>query len=155
MVHHSDLRLEPITADNWRTTLSVRTTPSQLEFVADYEPVALVILSKCFVRPGDIDWFPFAITINKKTVGVVALASSRNRCEILHLVIDRDQQGKGLGTASVHLLVDYIRKSWAEVETVSLTVHPDNQVAQHIYSACGFVATGELKDSQQVMEMPL
>lgn len=44
--------LEPIDARNWRESLGVRVAEEQLRFVADHQPVALVILAKCYVQPG-------------------------------------------------------------------------------------------------------
>ncbi|MFK7914177.1 MAG: GNAT family N-acetyltransferase [Pseudomonadales bacterium] len=151
----SNLKLEPINNLNWRKTLGVRTTPGQLEFVADFEPVALVILSKSYVRAGSVDWHPFMITMAGATVGVVALTHHETRCEIFHLVVDRNRQGQGLGKASVVLLVDHVRETWPEVDSLELTVHPNNEVARHMYASCGFVSTGEFKDSEPVMAMTL
>ncbi len=96
----NDLALVPISNLNWRKTLQVRTTPNQLKFVADFEPVALVILSKSYVRAGNVDWHPLAITADDATIGVVALTHQKTRCEIFHLVIDCDLQGRGLGKDS-------------------------------------------------------
>lgn len=150
-----ELALEPISNLNWRKTLGVRTHPAQLKFVADHEPVALVILSKSFVRAGNVDWYPFAITMNGAPVGVVGLTHNERTCKIFHLVIDREQQDRGLGKASVSLIVDYVRKNWPTVQNIALTVHPQNEKAMHVYTACGFATTGELEDSEPVMVMAL
>ncbi len=142
-------------ASNWRQALRVRTTPAQLKYVADYEPVALVILAKCQVRAGGVNWHPLAITKDNTIVGVVAITHQANRCEIFHLVIDRQHQGQGLGKAAVLRVVEYISAAWPTVETITLTVHPENQVATMVYLACGFVATGELRDAEPVMKLSI
>lgn len=50
-----------ITQANWRQAVAIRVGDHQLRFIAEYEPVALVILSKAFVRVADVDWWPFLI----------------------------------------------------------------------------------------------
>jgi len=47
---------------NWRASLAVEVAPQQLPSVAGYQPVALVILAKAYIRPGDLDWEPVALS---------------------------------------------------------------------------------------------
>jgi len=96
------LRLVPLDLHNWRASLAVEVLADQLRFVAGYQPVALVILAKAYVRPGDLDWEPLALITKGSVVGVVALAHSPTRTELLHLAIDADTQGRGLGSAAWH-----------------------------------------------------
>src|SRR5437868_4771150 len=53
--------LVPITRANWRDATAVRVGQGQQRFIAAYEPVALVILSKAFLRVGDVDWWPYLV----------------------------------------------------------------------------------------------
>ena len=62
MENPSPLELAPIDQHNWRAALAVEVTSGQLAFVAGYQPVALVILAKAYVRSGDLGWEPLAIT---------------------------------------------------------------------------------------------
>ncbi len=151
----AQLNLEPICDQNWREANGVRVAPGQLKFVADHEPVALVILSKAFVRLGNVDWYPYLITTTKETIGVVAITQNSDRCEIYHLLIDQKVQGKGYGKASVLALIKHIRETWQQTAAISLTVHPNNQVAMHVYKSCGFNPTGDFKNSEPVMELRL
>lgn len=66
-------RLVPITHDNWRRAAAVRVADGQLQFVAAYEPVALVLLAKAFVRLGDRNWWPYVIEDAGQVVGVLGL----------------------------------------------------------------------------------
>ncbi len=151
----NDIKLVPIDKTNWRSALAVKTTHSQLEFVADHEPVALVILSKSYVRAGGVDWYPFTITLNDTVVGVVAITHHAKRCGIFHLVIDSQKQGQGLGKASVKKIVEYIRLTWPECKAVELTVHPRNKIAKTVYCSCGFIDTGEMRDEEPLYELVL
>ncbi len=151
----NQLSLEPITRSNWRSTLEVKTTPDQLLFVADYEPIALVILAKSYVNADGKEWRPLAIKETDNVVGVVAVAQHANECEIFHLVIDQEFQGRGIGKASVKLLLDYIRREVPDCKKVSLTVHPDNERARHIYQTSGFHDSGRNRYSEPVLELAL
>ncbi len=81
------LRLAPIDQHNWRAAVAVQVSPEQVQLVAGHQPVALVILAKAYVRPGDLDWEPLAVTAASSVVGVVALAHARTHTELLHLAI--------------------------------------------------------------------
>jgi len=50
--------LAEIDESNWRRALAVEVRADQVPFVADHQPVALVILSKCYLRPGGYTWTP-------------------------------------------------------------------------------------------------
>jgi RimJ/RimL family protein N-acetyltransferase len=75
--------------------------------VADFEPVALVILAKTFVRVG-LDWWPLVIEDAGTTLGVVALVDERRhhaQLALFHLLFDRDHRRRGHGRAAVQALV--------------------------------------------------
>jgi ribosomal protein S18 acetylase RimI-like enzyme len=134
------LALDPITRVNWRATLEVRVAPGQLRFVADREPVAMVILSKAFVRVADLDWHPFAIALDGEIVGVVALVDERERdgCwSVYHLVIDARRQRQGIGRMAVRALIVHARSTGAD--RLRLTVHPENTAAIALYESEGFL----------------
>jgi len=154
-MQNAKLQLVPLDVSNWRNALQVRTTPKQLAYVADFEPVALVILAKSYVRPGNLDWYPLAIMLDNEIVGVVALAHNSEHCMLYHLVIDSSKQGQGLGKASIAVIVDYIRENFSRCNTVSLTVHQDNHLARHIYLSFGFQTTGKMRDFESVLEYVL
>ena len=135
---------------NWRAALDVQVTPDQLQYVAGHHPVALVILAKAYVRPGDLEWEPLAVTLGMSVVAVVALAHAITYTELLHLAVDAPRQGQGLGSAAVELLVAHVRETRPDAEDVRLTVHPENTCAQHLYRSRGFIPTGEIRDGEPV-----
>ncbi|MBC7373452.1 MAG: GNAT family N-acetyltransferase [Frankiales bacterium] len=144
------LRLVPIDQQNWRASLAVKVSPDQLRFVAGYQPVALVILAKAYVRPGDLDWEPLALTSKGVVVGVVALAHSPTRTEMLHLAIDAGTQGRGMGSAAVPLVLTHIGRTRPGCDEVRLTVHPENERAQRLYRSSGFLPNGQMRDGEAV-----
>lgn len=144
------LRLVPLDLHNWRASLAVEVLADQLRFVAGYRPVALVILAKAYVRPGDLDWEPLALITKGSVVGVVALAHSPTRTELLHLAIDADTQGRGLGSAAMALVLAHISQTRPDCEEVSLTVHPENERGQRLYRRSGLLPNGQVRDGEPV-----
>jgi diamine N-acetyltransferase len=144
------VELVPITRDNWRRAAAVRAANGQLRFVADYEPVALVILSKAFVRVADLDWWPHLIEDAGRAVGVVALVDERQMSgglALFHLLIDADQQRRGYGRAAVRRVVQFAR-DLEDCNRVRLTVHPENRVAIDLYQSEGFIVDGVEADGE-------
>lgn len=135
---------------NWRAALEVQVTPDQLQYVAGHQPVALVILAKAYVRPGELDWEPLAITLGASVVAVVALAHAPSHTELLHLAVDAPRQGQRVGSAAVQLLVAHVIKTRPDAQDVRLTVHPENKPAQRLYRSQGFLPNGESRDGEPV-----
>lgn len=150
-----DIQLEKIDAANWREALEIRAGAGQLEFVADHEPVALVMLSKSYVRPGGLTWEPFGIRCGGKMVGIVALAHAGSTCEVFHLLIDHSRQGEGFGTVAMQAVVSHVTSEMPRVSELVLTVHPRNEPALGLYRSLGFRATGEHRDSEPIWRLKL
>jgi len=142
--------LVPITRDNWRRAAAVRVAAGQLRFVADHEPVALVILSKAFVRVADLDWWPYLVEDAGRVVGVVALVDEQQRTgglALFHLVIDADQQRRGYGRAALRRAVE-LANGLEHCDRLRLTVHPENAAAIALYRSEGFVPDGVEPDGE-------
>lgn len=145
------MQLVAIDASNWRAAARVTVTDDQLAFVAAYQPVALVILAKSYVRAGGWAWDPLAVVDDDGAiVGVAALAArSPSSVELFHLAIDQAAQRRGLGTTAVELAVRRaIEQGFAVME---LTVDPHNETARQLYERVGFVATGATRDGEPVL----
>ncbi|MFT4166587.1 MAG: GNAT family N-acetyltransferase [Microlunatus sp.] len=145
----------PVTGENWREGLGVRVAPGQLRFIADHEPVVLVILAKAYVRVGGVDWQPLLIRHEGRTVGVVALVDERdpNRaCSIYHLLIDRHHQRSGHGRAALRQLVRQA-SCGEDCDRIRLTVHPENLAAIGLYQSEGFVIDGADEDGELRMSL--
>jgi diamine N-acetyltransferase len=152
----TSVRVVEIDGGNWRNALEVRVTPEQLAFVADHQPVALVILAKAYVRPGEREWEPLAIEDDAgQIVGVVALAHSAETCEMQNLVIDAAHQRQGLGGRAVTAIVEYVKSHRPQCREMWLTVHPQNDAAQRLYAKAGFADTGEQRDGEPIWRLTL
>lgn len=150
------VELVPINANNWRGTLAVRVSEQQLRFVADHQPVALVILAKAYVRPGGHDWEPLAIVERPSgIIGVVAFAHAPTESEMVNLVVDERSQGRGLGGAAVEAAVEHVRLRRPACRTLTLTVQPENEGALRLYRRHGFEPTGSFRRGEPVLARDL
>ena len=147
--------LVAVTGENWREGLGVRVAPGQLRFIADHEPVALVILAKAYVGVGGLDWQPLLIRHEGRTVGVVALVDDRARHReyaVYHLLIDRDLQRSGYGRAALRQLIRRAGSSTG-CDRIRLTVHPENHGAIRLYQSEGFGIDGVDDDGELRMSL--
>lgn len=150
--------LREVTRENWRTTLRLAVRPDQQRFVADHAPIALVTLAKAYVRPGGLNWTPYAIYAGERAVGMLALACAPSRadeCWIYHFFIDQAEQGRGYGRAALAALVALARAERPACRHIRLTVHPENRGAQRLYAGAGFRPTGAKQDGEPVYELSL
>lgn len=69
------------------------------------------------------------------------------------LMIDKDQQGKGYGTASLKLLVD-LAKSW-NLPRVTASVGQGENSAMSFYEAFGFHQTGAVQHDEIVISLTI
>lgn len=129
------MRLEPITATNWRAAGALRTAPQQLHLVADYEPVAFMILARSFLGYQGGVWHPLAV-YNDDLVGVMAVVDEGSTWALRTLMIDERFQRRGHGRAAVLSAIDFARERGAE--SLRLTVHPSNVAAIALYESLGF-----------------
>lgn len=145
----ADVVLEVIDASNWREALGVRVHDSQLAFVADYQPVALVILAKCFVRPGGRRWEPFLVRDGRGVaVGVFALEHGAAGCELRNFAIEASRQGEGLGAAAARAVIQRAIQRKNDCEELLVSAHPENHAAHNAYRSAGFAHTGEIRNGE-------
>lgn len=150
-----DLHLASIDQHNWQASLAVEVTPDQLPHVAGYQPVALVILAKAYIRPGDLDWEPLVLTSEGSIIGVLALAHSPTQTELRHLAIDARKQGRGMGYRAVELVLSHVSETRPACQQVRLTVHAANERAQRLYRRAGFLPNGQTRGGEPIWVLDL
>jgi len=129
------VKLEPITAANWRAAGALRVAAGQLEMVAGYEPVAFVILARSYLGFENAVSHPL-VAIADEPVGVLALIEQGETWTMRNLMIDARFQRRGHGRAVVLSAIDFARNRGGEV--LQLTVHPSNAAAIGLYESLGF-----------------
>jgi diamine N-acetyltransferase len=152
------ITLREITHANWRATLSLAVYPEQQRFIADYAPIAAIVLAKAYVRPDGLVWAPYAIYADAEIIGLVALAyapGSWDEYWIYHFFIDRSHQGQGYGKAAFQTFIQLIRELHPHCRQLNLTVHPENSRAQTLYTSLGFQPDGRELWGELVYSMPI
>src|SRR3954466_8054398 len=147
--------LREIDESNWEQALTVEVRGDQVQFVAAYQPVALVILSKCYVRPGGRTWLPYLAIDDDVPVGVAAVALGDERAQLRHVAIDHRRQGEGLGRRMVDALVATISRTKPTCRSIVVTTHPDNKAALSLYESAGFSRTGAMSGIEPVLALEL
>lgn len=143
----SGLSLREVTQENWRATLSLAVFPEQQRFIAAYVPIAAIALAKAYIRPGGLVWVPYAFYAGMEMVGFTELAyepGSLDNYWIFHFFIDHHYQGRGYGTQTLRLFLQFIKDHHPQCQALRLTVHPENVHAQHLYTRAGFRPTGAM-----------
>jgi diamine N-acetyltransferase len=136
------VRLEEVSASNWRAVAEVAPRPEQERFVA---PVTRYL---CLCHYGG-DWHPLAIVDGDEVVGHVMWAEdpADRAIWIGGLVIDARHQGRGVGRAAIAAMTD---RFVSAPGGLALSYEPENVVARQLYASLGFVETGEREGDEIV-----
>lgn len=150
------ITFQQVTQQNWRETLSLSVHPDQQRFVSDYSPVTLIGLAKAYIRPMDFVWVPYAIYADERMIGFLELAFAPTKDDdfwIFHFFIDHHHQGQGYGKGALRSFIDHMKINYPTCQSLRLTVHPENQRAEHLYSNAGFKPTGEMAFGEPVYKL--
>jgi diamine N-acetyltransferase len=140
-----DIELRAVTQANWREALRLAVSPDQQRFVAEYAPIVAVALAKAYLNLDGATWVPYAISAGTTMVGFVALAYQSGTTDqywIVHCFIDQRYQGRGYGQAALQRFIELVTQQHPTCQLLQLTVHPENERAQRLYTAAGFRPTG-------------
>lgn len=154
----SNITIREVTRDNWQEALRLAVHPEQQRFVADYTPIAAIALAKAYIRPGGLTWIPYAFYTDTAMIGFAELAyesGSEENYWLFHFFIDSRYQGQGYGKQALQTLLRFVKEHFIECRAIQLTVHPQNEPAIHLYTAAGFLATGEERWGETVYRLSL
>ena len=144
-----NLKLVPVTADNWKTALFLTTDPER-KIPLDEQWIAnnAFSLVQCQYDP---DWDCRLMMDGEQAVGFVFFGYWReeDRYILCRYMIDVKHQGKGYGTAFLPLAVELIRSQYG-CRDVYTSVHDDNTHAVHLYRKFGFVPTAQMDADERV-----
>ena len=134
-----------MTPDNWRACAAVTPETGQLTFVA---PVSHY-LALCHYGGT---WQPLALYAEEQVVGFAmwGVDDEDGSHWIGGLVVDRAQQGRGLGRSAVAELVRFLATR-PGCRQIALSYQADNHRARGLYAAAGFRETGEVSDDGELV----
>ena len=140
------VELRGIGEDNFLDAFDLKLAPGQERFVS--HPIRS--LAQAYVYRNQCQ--PFGIYSEGKMIGYVMVIYDHDvpEYDIWHMMIDRSMQGRGLGSAALDCVIDYIRtKPFGDSGRVALTCNKDNPAARKLYERKGFRATG-VEDGDEI-----
>lgn len=144
-----DLKLIPVTADNWRTAVFLTTDPERkIPLDEKWLTSNAFSLLQCHY---DQDWDCRLLVDEETAVGFVFFGYWReeDRYLLCRYMIDVKYQGKGYGKAFLPLVIRMIRAQYG-CRDVYTSVHDDNTHALHLYTSLGFERTEEMDADERV-----
>lgn len=93
-------------------------------------------LSDCFNQ----DYFHWVIEENDKIAGFIVVKNNMDHADIMQIVINKNDQGKKLGTALLDLTLLELKK--IGINTVFLEARKSNIAAMRLYEKAGFQRAG-------------
>lgn len=147
-----EVRLENVTARNWRAVARLKLAPEQKNLVASN-------LYSIAQSKFDPNAHPRAVYAGKELVGFLMYnvweeKDKTREASIYRFMIDREYQGRGYGRAALTKAFDEIRAT-PGVKKVSIGYMPENQIAKQFYASFGFVEVGTDEDGEIEAELTL
>ncbi|MGZ6388181.1 MAG: GNAT family N-acetyltransferase [Ktedonobacterales bacterium] len=152
------IELRDVTQENWREALRLTVQPDHQRFISDYTPIVALALAKAYVRPGGAIWAPYLIYASTTMVGFVELAYEPDTLDeywIFHFFIDRRYQGRGYGRVALLRLIERVKHEHPHCQMLQLVVHPENDLAQRLYTSAGFLPTGSERWGEPAYQLAL
>ena len=146
--------LRPIGESNRQAIEALRVSPSQQRFVSGVAES----LREAADHP-DAHALYWAVYADDTPVGFVMIADEVESAEYVphylwKLLIDERYQGRGFGTATLDLIVEYFRgRPGVEVLTTSARQGDGSPIG--FYERYGFQRTGEVSDDEVVLRLRL
>lgn len=153
-----EMRLRPVTTENWGEALRLGVAPEQQRFLADYTSVVALGLAKAYIGLGGATWEASLIYAGEMMVGFVELAyepDTPHQYWVFHYFIDQRYQGRGYGRAALAHFISHVREHHPDCQMLQLVVHPENARAQRLYTSAGFRPTGALRWGEPVFQLSL
>lgn len=148
-----NLKLVPVTSDNWRDAAFL-TTDSSKKYPLDEEWIAnnCYSLLQCNY---DSDWDCRLLMDEEKAVGFAFYGLDRDSGHYLlcRYMIDFQYQGRGYGKAFLPMVIRQILDQY-HCEDIYTSVHDDNARAVRLYTSFGFEPTQEMDAEERFYILP-
>ena len=144
-----DLKLVPVTAENWRNAVFLTTDPGR-KMPLDEQWITSNAFSLVQCR-YDPDWDCRLLMDGDKAVGFVCYGYWReeDRYLLCRYMIDVKYQHSGYGRAFLPMVVEQIRQQY-QCRDVYTSVHDDNVHALHLYATFGFERTEKMDAEERI-----
>jgi len=141
--------LEAVGEGNRTAILALELLPEQQGFVASNAE------SLVEARQDD-EAIARAVVAAGRVVGFLMYSAPEDDDEAItyRFMIDRRQQGKGLGRAAVAKALEEIAQV-SHIQRVSICYEPENEAARRLYAGFGFVEQGLDEDNEMIAVLEL
>nr|WP_212647218.1 GNAT family N-acetyltransferase [Enterococcus sp. 9E7_DIV0242]OTP13620.1 hypothetical protein A5888_003098 [Enterococcus sp. 9E7_DIV0242] len=144
----NNVQLKPVTQETIDACLALKVMDDQEHFVAPVaKSLAYAYVNQEYCRP-------FGIYDGEKLVGYVSTIydpSDGMYC-IWHMLIDKEEQGKGYGIAGLERVIAYFQSApFGKGTSIGLSCDEHNQRALNVYHKLGFKENGEKDDEGEVI----
>ncbi|WP_292060991.1 N-acetyltransferase [Mesorhizobium sp.] len=141
--------LEPVGEGNRRAVQELELLPEQQDFVASNA-------DSLEEAEEDDEAIARAVVAAGHVVGFLMYSApdDDNEATIYRFMIDRREQGKGLGRAAVAKVLEQIARL-GHIHRVAICYEPNNEAARRLYAGFGFVEQGFDEDDEMIAVLEL
>ena len=128
------IRLEPITADNWKACIALELAPHQEGFV----PSNLYSIAESQFYSGTMSRAIY--NEEEQLVGYALWGRDvlTNKWKVFRIMIDKSYQHNGYGKAAMQVIIEKIAQE-PDGREILICYQNDNEVARKLYTQLGFV----------------
>lgn len=144
------IRLKPITKENYRGCIELKTTKEQEKFVA---PNWYSLLEAAYEESRQA----FAIYYQEEMIGFLLFSYyeadedyAKESWWIERFMIDHRFQQKGYGSQSMEAAIEWFRQT-IQAKELRISSVKENTIAKQMYEGFGFTATGEFVNDETVL----
>jgi diamine N-acetyltransferase len=145
-----NLKLQPVTAENWQALIKLKVRDDQKNFVAsNLYSIAEAQFGDDF--EGHWNLFPFGIYDGETPVGFLMYGLNFGHPEyqafIIRLMVDDKYQGRGYGRFGMEKMLNVFRAD-ERIRAVGISYEPENSVARKLYASLGFLEPGKMLEDE-------
>ena len=156
------MRLTEVTPELRERVAALEPYPDQIRFSGRARDTMVLTVGTSVRRAVtalDDDGEPFAFMILDTGPSMIAVHQA-GTVGVRAFYVAAERQGRGLGTAVLLALPDYVREHYPGATRIALTVNTQNEIARRAYARAGFRDTGRRYTAgplgpQHVLELPL
>jgi diamine N-acetyltransferase len=124
-----EIQIVPLTRFNWELALEIRLHPEQEAF--------LPTVSYSLAQSKFEDLHPFGIMYGDKMAGFIMYGVFGGICWISRLMVDRDFQGKGIGSEALSQMIRHLEHK-VRCPEIRTSYSSSNEEAKRLFAIAGF-----------------
>ena len=144
------IRLQPVSAENWRALIDLKVREDQKNFVTS-NLYSIAESQFGFEDEGHWDFYPFGVYLAEEPVGFVMYCLNTNhprfQAFVMRLMVDEKFQRKGHGREIMGQVIDVFHGN-KKIKNVGISYEPHNEGARKLYANLGFTEPGEMMEGE-------